>query len=574
MKSKHNVASCVLLAVAAVMTSCGGGDGLRDYAATGRTADFIPVRDAETWMWGYLSADGKQAIDARFTRAYYFQDGKAQVKDTTGLQGYIDTKGEYMIPARYGSATDFRGGLAWAALPDSGLMVIDGKGNKVFDFPAAAEVSTFIDGYSYFKGEDGLYGIVDTKGQVVSMPVDCEDIIPCGGSLLVLVEKKDYTRRLARLKGLEVEMLLSELKMGIHSADSRFDVIIVKDNGKYGLVDFDGKVVVNPRYDLIAYDSDGMLIFRNDKEKYGWLNSKGEEVIKAKYSDVSDLFSTNGYATVSTSGSKYQIIDRKGEQVYGAKYEKVFPTWTAGVFRMRDKEGKWGLMKADGTVICDPQFEQVVCVREGLFMASSDDRSYGVISDAGLYEGSADYDRPEPGTALSAVAYSLRFTPELVAGMVNELKGKADFGTTFGNLASIYSITKSNMQSYGNDVTLARRSDDRRGVVCELHVMLDNAPLAYTSRWSSRTAINSSAKPLQYYVKVMSDNESKNAAAFNYLKKHLGCEAYDYGADAINKAREFTLHIQSDGKYMLEPCVLYMMEEDGPMDDNDEPGLG
>ena len=559
---------CGLLLPAFFTASCSHGSSIQEYESTGRTAELIPVQNVESKLWGYLSTDGKQAIEPQFSGANYFQDGLALVSDTANQLGYINTKGEYAIPTRYSSASDFHEGLAWVALPDSALMTIDTKGNKVFDFPRAAQASVFVDGYSYYKGENGLWGIVDKKGTDVEMPIECADITPCGGPLVILTDNKDNTKRLARIKNGKVELLIPDIKMNIQSANPLFDVIVVKDDGKYGLVDFDGKMVVNPRYKLIAYDSEGMLIFVNDKNKIGWLNSQGEEVIKAKYSDVNDLFAINGYATVSTNGSKFQIIDREGKTVCGAKYQNVFPTWTPDVFRMQDKESNWGLMKADGTIICDPQFNKLICLREGLFMASSNGESFGVISDTGLYDGNAEYNRPSPGAYLTPEAYSRRFSLESIAAMVDKLKASAKFDTTFGELASDNRITKSNLEANGYDVTLAKYTDASRGVACELHVMLDNPPLAYVNRYSSRTVLNNSAKPNLYTIRVTTDKESKNAATFNYIKQHLGCEAWDYGQDAINKALYFTIHISSDGKCTLEPAIEFMGDMDF-MDDTD-----
>ena len=555
--------SLVFLALAA---SCGGGGDLRAYRDTGRTADLIPVKDAESGLWGYLDAKGKTAIGPKFAKAHYFLDGKANVQDTSGLFGFISPDGKYVIQPRYASASDFNCGLAWVAEPDSALVAIDSKGARVFGLPKATEVSVFIGGYALFKASDGKVGIVDSKGKIIPVPLECSDAF-IGDDGIVCFYGKDFTGcKVGRIRNGAVELLAGNLEMDIVDASSEFGMLIIRLEDKFGLADFEGRIVVNPRYRSLRFDSEGMILFSNEKEKYGWIDTRGEEVIKARYKEVGDLFALNGYATVSTTGSKFQIINRKGETMFGAKFPKLAATWTPGVFRARDDEG-WGLIKTDGTEICAPQFDGLSCVREGLFMASPDKTKWGVISESGVYEGSMAYATPYPGVYFSSKAYSCFFDLDVIAGDVEKLKSKADYSDSFGDLAIKFLLSKSSLAYSGNTVDLQQRSLSRLGVNLTLSVVLDRPPLVYANRFSSKIVFNKSARPLSYYIVVACDTPEKSAALYDDFRARFGCESNAGSRNEIESADMFVLHIPAEGKCVLEP--MNIGDDEGPMDDLD-----
>lgn len=551
MKKLQNALPALCLALAALAVSCGGKNQVSEYYNTGRTADLIPVKNEENGKWGYIDAAGKLVIEPQFAEAAYFQEGKAYVKDTTGLCGYINSDGTYAIEPRYASATDFGDGLAWVAEPDSALKTIDAKGNTVFRFPDAAAAFTFMGGYAIYISNSETKGIVDTKGIDITLPESTTGLYFRGNDIVMLKGDDYQGYKPGRIKNGAVELLAKDLSMTVTDVNSDFRLLIIELDDKYGLADFDGNIIVNPRFKKLGFDSDGMLIFCNDKDKYGWINTKGEEVIKPKYKEVAADFRTNGYASVSTSGTKFQIIDRKGNTVFGAKFEKVYPTWTGDIFLAHNDEG-WGLIKADGTVVCPPQFKGIACVREGLFMATSGEHKWGVISESGAYQGAIDFNSPDdPTWLLSGGAQSQFFSPEIVAPGVDKLKKAAVFDTTFGKLAKEFDITKSNLKAYGSEVTLKKSTISRLGVQSELKVVLNSSPLAYPSRYSYRQVLNESARPLAYTITVTSDTEAKNAALFNYFREHYNAECSN--PEVINNCKEFTIYLDSSGSCLLQP---------------------
>ena len=55
-------------------------------------------------------------------------------------------------------------------------------------------------------------------------------------------------------------------------------------DGKYGLIDFSGKVIVKAKYEEISsFDYNEGLLLVKEKGKYGIININGAIVVKPKY---------------------------------------------------------------------------------------------------------------------------------------------------------------------------------------------------------------------------------------------------------------------------------------------------
>lgn len=66
----------------------------------------------EGGKWGYIDATGEVIIKPQFSKAWYFSDGLAMVKDKQGRVGYIDQTGKYVIKPKYDIAGSFQNGYA------------------------------------------------------------------------------------------------------------------------------------------------------------------------------------------------------------------------------------------------------------------------------------------------------------------------------------------------------------------------------------------------------------------------------------------------------------------------------
>lgn len=175
-------------------------------------------------------------------------------------------------------------------------------------------------------------------------------------------------------------------------------LMIVKRNGKYGLVDTDGKEVIpcNFEYDFYieiasgmvvdthgdsAYDlrgnvivpagkypylwgvSDDLVLVTSDDYQYGYVDVTGKEVISCQYADAEKF--SEGLAAVRKSWTdEWGYIDKTGKMVISAKYDEA-EQFTNGFARVKKNE-KWGFVNREGTEVVSCKYDTVSDFEDGV----------------------------------------------------------------------------------------------------------------------------------------------------------------------------------------------------------------
>ena len=92
----------------------------------------------------------------------------------------------------------------------------------------------------------------------------------------------------------------------------------VKSNGKWGFVNYNDEVVVNPIYDSVdKFFTEGMCAVMLDG-KWGYVDENGKIVVKPQYDDAGPMYC--GRAYVSKNGL-FGYIDKKGNIVIPLRYD-------------------------------------------------------------------------------------------------------------------------------------------------------------------------------------------------------------------------------------------------------------
>ena len=106
--------------------------------------------------------------------------------------------------------------------------------------------------------------------------------------------------------------------------------------------------------------------------KYGYINTKGQIVIKPQFSEASTF--NNGYAVVG----KY-FINKQGKRVLGS-YEGV-SDFSEGLAAVK-KGGKWGYINTSGKMVISPRFDYCGGFSGGLAVVKIN-KKYGYINKSG-----------------------------------------------------------------------------------------------------------------------------------------------------------------------------------------------
>jgi len=168
---------------------------------------------------------------------------------------------------------------------------------------------------------------------------------------------------------------------------------IVTVGGKRGYIDRTGKVVIKPQWDTAYKFSEGLATvcvgncdqehlqgYRLTKDftvepveqtfKFGYIDEDGKMVINPMFEEAGDF--SEGLAAVcqghrcysSTSEQKWGYIDKSGKMVITPQFEygRAFHEGLAGV----SVGGKYGFIDKTGRFVIDPQYDSVMYFENGI----------------------------------------------------------------------------------------------------------------------------------------------------------------------------------------------------------------
>ena len=232
--------------------------------------------------------------------------------------------------------------------------------------------------------ENNKYGVIDRDGNVVveakydvvQIPNPSKDIFICLYDYNS--EEKDYSSDVFNSKG---EKLYQEYEnVQAIPTETTYDgipfektVLKFKKDGKYGLINLDGKQVLKPEYESITAIpyKEGMLIVKQN-EKCGVVNVNGKTLIPAEYESITadnyysdqTMYKTTGFivSKKSDEGYRYGYIDYKGKTIAKTEYTQIDRVTDVeddkNVYLVAYKNGQAGLLK-NKKVVLNYEYEDI-----------------------------------------------------------------------------------------------------------------------------------------------------------------------------------------------------------------------
>lgn len=278
--------------------------------------------------WGFVDSSGREVISPQYDYIrgflsfdsgfdHEFKNGYSVVtkSDEKGAvtQGLIDKNGSMIIPFyKFFLLNDYCEGLIRVCQPvmENGKEVrkygfINLQGETVIPFKYES-AGNFSDGLAYVK-LNGKEGFIDKSGRtVIPFKYDSALGFDHGLAWVKLDGKTGYINK----QGIEVIPVgkYSDYGAGSMGGDGYKSA---KLNGKYGVVDKTGKVLVPFKYDKINSFTDGVSCVQLNG-KWGAIDRYGQIVLPIKYEDVGFRAFSSGYTMVKLGG-KCSYIDRQGK---------------------------------------------------------------------------------------------------------------------------------------------------------------------------------------------------------------------------------------------------------------------
>lgn len=277
--------------------------------------------------------------------------------------------------------------------------------------------------YKYFTLEQNQkYGVIDRNGNIVIEAEYGAVQIP-NPFKAIFVCVKEYNENTKEYETVvyneKKEVLLSNYKnvqaisiyTNVNSTPYEKSVLTYKENGKYGLINLEGKQITKPVYDEISsinYKEGTFLVKQNELE--GIINMKGKVIIKCEYESVT---SDNYY---SENGNKKQagfIVSKKTEDGYRYGYANyrgtiiLNPIYTQlervteianekGVYFIAFKNGQAGLLKNNKEIL-NYEYEDIQYNVLGSIFVTKRNGKYGAVNQEGTTVLYPEYDNVYTG---------------------------------------------------------------------------------------------------------------------------------------------------------------------------------
>lgn len=263
-------------------------------------------------LYGYYDRNGNTRIAPKFNEAYPFSKdiAKVQVGDN---QAFIDIYGTYVVAPGYPEISFFNDSLLIFEEDDKvGLMRKNCRVLVPAEFEEIGQLS--FDRALVVKEE--LIGYIDGTGKQIILPQyeqypNYQKRGQFHSNLAIVKQKGKFGA--IDLNG-KVAIPLSFTEIGDISALMAFS----KGKG-WGFMDLTGKVIIQPTFDYAESFKDGQAIVEK-LTLQGVIDAKGNEIIPITYTSVSRL--TKDLFMVS-NGSHFGILSAKGEQVVPVSYQQI-----------------------------------------------------------------------------------------------------------------------------------------------------------------------------------------------------------------------------------------------------------
>lgn len=169
------------------------------------------------------------------------------------------------------------------------------------------------------------------------------------------------------------------------------NVAVVRDEqGQLSLIDKKGEKLIPNLSRVKDYEvlrvgvmSDGLIRFKTDNEKWGYLNNKGEIVIQPIYTQCENF--VNDMARVITDNNQLQVINKKGEVVFKGESETFYlPVSNNNMaFGKKSADNKifYGLIDLKGEkIIKNNKYIGISLEGASMIAVQNEEKEWGVIN--------------------------------------------------------------------------------------------------------------------------------------------------------------------------------------------------
>lgn len=393
-----------------LLFSCGNHNGSK--------VSYLAFKIDEKDRWGLIDQDGKILFENEFQeKPVAILNGRFFVKNTEGLyECYTAEEKPKKVGKEYVSILPFTEDIAPVVEKDQPISFIDKSGKTVFTFDkfenkVVMAITDFSEGLAVFRTEDELCGYVDTKGRVVIKP-QYKNAVGFSENIALVTDKDGKGFAIDR-KGQKIFDFKSSQMSFYQSFHNGMLIFYTTENYEPGCLNSKGEKAISPssKFNTIGL-FEGEVASAKEGEYWGFINKKGDILIRAKYQNVG--FYNSEFACVQDK-DKVGIIDYNGETLCDFKYDEVLSFYN----------GKYAYAKSHNYYVLIDKTGKEINKREYAIIEDYSQPTDFIESDYLDYEAMLRKDLNIGIDGVDGVVFS--DTPEIVFNNKNKLSSKEDF---------------------------------------------------------------------------------------------------------------------------------------------------
>ncbi len=251
---------------------------------------------------------------------------------------------------------------------------------------------------------DNKWGIVDSTGTTTIEPMYQEMIIVLDKSKDVFLctydineDTGEYKTKVINKDNKEILTEYSKVE-ALENYDSsenawyEKDILRVQKDGKYGIIDIDGKEILATEYESIETlkGLENSILVKKDG-KVGLVNKSGNKIIDTEYKSIENIDNNykHGYIVTNSDGKK-GIISYTGNEVLGTKYDNIIKSYNENYFAV-EENGKQTVIDNTGKTILKDGYDSISQVNsDGIVFVK--DKKYGFMDFKGKVKVEAEYE--------------------------------------------------------------------------------------------------------------------------------------------------------------------------------------
>lgn len=280
---------------------------------------------------------------------------------------------------------------------------IDEKG-KVIIKPVYLQAKQFAEGVAPVKIQEGIWGIINTKGEVTATWKNVDEIHEFSEGLAVVRQRAKYGY-------IDKKQLVIPVKFdGAADFSEGLAAVCIREgntvmeklhNAQYGYIDKTGSLVIDCQFRSAGKFKEGVAPVSSEATdlRWGYIDKTSQYIIDAKFLTAREF--SEGLAAVTVTLGKSGFIDHQGNLIIPPQYSWTY-SFSEGLARVKVgekiqfspfkviEEGKYGYIDKTGRMVIEPVFNYADDFRNGFARIYDQRLGFGEDKYAGISFGYID----------------------------------------------------------------------------------------------------------------------------------------------------------------------------------------